>query len=100
MDSGSAFHVGGAGNYVLATGEGTVNLSGTINLAGGNDTWNGEIALAGTARVGSYGGGVITKTFTGPISGTGTFNLWAGGGGNTHENVYVLSGASTVISLK
>jgi fibronectin-binding autotransporter adhesin len=68
---------------------------GALYFEGGNDTWNGDITLNGYARIGSYGGGVMTKTLNGAIDGSGTLNLWAGGGGNTHENVYVLSGESS-----
>jgi len=68
---------------------------GALYFEGGNDTWNGSITLNGTARIGGYGGGVITKTLSGVIGGSGTLNLWAGGGASTHENVYVLSGANS-----
>jgi hypothetical protein len=61
----------------------------------GVNTWDGELVLNGAARVGAYGGGLLTKNLTGPITGSGTLNFWAGGGGITHENLYVLTGAST-----
>ncbi len=61
----------------------------------GVNTWDGELVLNGAARVGAYGGGLLTKNLTGPITGSGTLNFWAGGGAITHENLYVLTGAST-----
>jgi autotransporter-associated beta strand protein len=78
------------GNGLATDGRGALYFG----MAGAN-TWAGELALVGTARIGAYGGGTITKTLSGPITGSGTLNLWAGGGGNTHENVYVLTGANT-----
>ncbi len=79
----------------ILTGNGLDSDSrGALYFTGGTHIWNGELTLAGTARIGAYGGGVITKTLTGPITGAGTLNLWAGGGDITHENVYVLTGTS------
>lgn len=77
------------------TGNGLASDSrGALYFGGGTHTWNGELSLAGTARIGAYGGGLITKNLTGPITGSGTLNIWAGGGGITHENAYVLTGES------
>lgn len=56
--------------------------------------WNGRITLAGDTRLGAYGV-TLSRTFTGSIDGAGSLNIWAGGGGNTHENTVVLSGQST-----
>ena len=72
------------------TGYGVLSR-GAIYLAAGNDLWNGDITIDGTTRIGSYGGGTLTKTINGSIDGDGTLSLWAGGGHVTHENVYVLT---------
>ena len=67
---------------------------GALYFGGNNCTWNGELAIAGTARIGNYSGSTLEK-LTGPITGTGTLNIWAGGGGVTHPTIYELSGQST-----
>jgi hypothetical protein len=67
---------------------------GALYFGGNNCTWNGEVAIAGTARIGNYSGNTLEK-LTGPITGAGTLNIWAGGAAVTHPHVYELSGQST-----
>ncbi len=81
-----------------------VTLSGLGNAVGRgallfendkHDTWNGDITIDGYARIGAYTGGIMSKTINGVIAGSGTLNIWAGGGALNHENVYVITKPAT-----
>jgi hypothetical protein len=98
VSNGARLQPNAAGTFnvrrVALTGSGLSDNRGALYFGGANCTWNGEIGVSGTARIGAYSGNVLEK-LSGPITGAGTLNIWAGGGGVTHPNVYELSGQST-----
>jgi autotransporter-associated beta strand protein len=97
VSNGARLQPNAAGTFnvrrTTITGTGA-DLRGALYFGGANCTWNGEVAVSGVGRVGAYSGNVLEK-ITGPVTGTGELNIWAGGGAVTHPNVYELSGQST-----
>ncbi len=79
---------------------GTDNTRGAIyfNRDGFSGTLAGPISVSGAqARIGMYSGGTNNNlTLGGNITGTGTLELWGGGGAETHVQRFILNGTSTL----